>query len=71
MTPLQKAAEAMSERLLIFHALAEKCRDRGDEGEFMDVRDLWSPADQTAIDAYQEAKAESIGLRPLFQEEIV
>jgi hypothetical protein len=40
-----------------------------DGGEFMDTRDLWSPADQAAVDEYQGAKAELLGQVPLFPRE--
>jgi hypothetical protein len=69
MTPIQEAAEAIAERLLIWHRLAQQCHDRGEEGEWIDLRDMWNPADQAAIDKFTEAKARAQGLRPLFRED--
>ena len=66
MTPIQEAAESLAERLLIWHRLAQQCHDRGEEGEWIDLRDMWNLADQAAIDKFTEAKARAQGLRPLF-----
>ena len=66
MTPLQVAAEALAERLMIWHKLSQQCRERGEAGEWIDLRDMWNPADQGAIDKFTEAKARAQGLRPLF-----
>lgn len=69
LTPYQRAAEHLLERLLIWHKLAQQCRDRGDEGEWVDLRDMWAPGDHAAIDEFSAAKARAIGLQPLFREE--
>jgi len=64
----QKAADELGRRLLIFHELQVKCRERGDDGEWIDARDMWAPADQAALDEFTEARAELFGLQPLFPE---
>ena len=69
MTPLQIAADAPAERLLIWHKLSQQCRERGEEGEWIDLRDMWNPADQAAIDKFTDAQARAQGLRPLFSME--
>jgi len=62
----QKAADELARRLLIFRELQAKCRERGDDGEWIDARDMWNPADQAAIDEFLAARAELFCLQPLF-----
>jgi len=62
----QKAADELGRRLLIFRELQAKCRERGDDGEWIDARDMWNPADQAAIDEFLAARAELFCLQPLF-----
>ncbi len=68
-TPYQRAAEHLLERLLVWHKLAQQCRDKGEEGEWIDIRDMWASGDQAAIDEFATAKATALGAQPLFHEE--
>ncbi|WP_316415245.1 hypothetical protein [Mesoterricola silvestris] len=67
-TRLQKAADALAARLMVWKKLHAYHREVGDEDVTLVVPDLWSPSDQSAMDEYESAKAEAMGQRPLFKE---
>ena len=69
MTRFEKAADGLLVQLLVWHKLHAYHVEVNDSGEFLDTRDFWSPADQAAVDEYQEAKAELLGQVPLFPKE--
>lgn len=63
---LRDAARAMAERLRVFKKDAEYAVERGDAT--IPVAGYWEPADQAALDAYEQALLEMSGARPLFED---
>jgi len=64
-TRFQAAADAMRARLALFRKTAEQAREMGETVIELDVRTLWEPSDQAAIDAFDSAKAELVAGTPL------
>lgn len=64
---LRAAASAMAQRLRIFQGIAQAAQERGSRVDLAPC-ELWEPADQAALDAYESALTEISGARPLFQE---
>jgi len=61
---LRNAAALMAARLQIYRITAQSAAAREDRVD-LDPRELWEPADQAALDAYEKAVNEINGARPL------
>ena len=66
-TSMARAAALMAARLRVFRAIAQSARDTQSHVDLA-PEELWEPADEAALAAYEEAINEINGARPLFQE---
>lgn len=61
---LRQAAALMADRLRIYRITAQSAAAREDRVDLAPC-ELWEPADQAALDAYEKAIDEINGARPL------
>lgn len=67
MTPIQKAAGLMAERLRIFRKLAAQAKERGEEFIELHPDEFWDAEDERALAAFEDAVPMETGQRPLFE----
>ena len=63
-TTLRHAARLMAERLKLFKRTAEQARET-DSRVDLAAAELWEPADEQALNAYDDALLQINGARPL------
>ena len=64
---LSRAAGAMAARLQIFRDTAVHAQERGDKVE-LHPSEMWEPADEAALQRYEDAMQALSGAQPLFPE---
>jgi hypothetical protein len=60
------AGDDLARRLRVFQTLANQARERDESEIVLPPQALWEPSDQAALDIWDAAKAEAMGLSPLF-----
>lgn len=61
MSRLQQASDVIAGRLRLWAALQLRHREMGDMDITLALAELWEPADQAALEEYEQAKAEAMG----------
>ena len=62
---LFKVAQQLAARLEIYKKVAGQARDRGDTVVELDIREMWEPSDQAALDAFNAYVHQTQGRTPL------